>query len=133
MTFKFLEFEQKISDSGILVPIENFKQIPFGIKRIFYIYNIQNNKERGNHGHINLQEIILPIQGSCTIIVHNGKHEQEYKLDKPNKGLHLYGLFWLKMKDFSPNCILLVLCSEVFRQEDNINDYDTFMKLTNFN
>lgn len=126
---KIIFFDKKSSKKGILVPIENSKQIPFNIKRVFYIYDIEKESQRGDHGHQNLEEIIISIQGSCKILVHDAENEKEFNLDSPEKGLYLSNLFWLKMRDFSNNCILLVLCSDFFNEEDNIDDFSKFLKL----
>ena len=84
---------------------------------------------RGFHAHVDLKQIVLAVKGSCNFIVDNGKKKEEIKLSKPNKGLLIEGLVWREMRNFSPDCVLLVLASENYIEKDYIKDYNKFLEL----
>lgn len=102
---------------GNLTVIE--KVIPFDIKRIFYIYGVDESK-RGGHRHKKTIQAAICIKGSCTIYNNNGATEQEFKLDQPNKCLIIEPQDWHTMYHFSPDAILMVLASEYFDESDYI-------------
>jgi dTDP-4-dehydrorhamnose 3,5-epimerase-like enzyme len=102
---------------GNLTVIE--KVIPFDIKRIFYIYGVDNS-ERGGHRHKKTVQAAICIQGSCTIFSTNSKKQEEFVLDSPDKCLILYPEDWHKMHSFSKDAILMVLASEYYNENDYI-------------
>ena len=95
-----------------MIAIEQGYNTPFEIKRVYYIFDTKLGVERGFHAHINLKQIAIVVKGSCTFVLDNGDKREEIKLDNPNKGLFIEGLIWREMKDFSPDCVLVVLASE---------------------
>jgi dTDP-4-dehydrorhamnose 3,5-epimerase-like enzyme len=97
------------------------KVMPFDIKRIFYIYGVDNSK-RGGHRHHKTIQAAVCIQGKCSIYSNNGKIEERFELDQPNKCLILNPEDWHTMYDFSSDAILMVLASEYFSPEDYIYD-----------
>ncbi len=104
---------------GNLTVIENV--FPFSIKRIFYIYGVDDSK-RGGHRHKKTIQAAVCIQGSCTILNHDGVKEESFLLNSPNKCLILHPNDWHVMHDFSPNAILMVFASEFFDAEDYIHE-----------
>ena len=84
--------------------------------------------ERGFHAHNNLEQIAIVVKGSCTFVLDNGKKREEIKLDNPNQGLHISGLIWREMKNFSEDCVLVVLASEHYDESDYIRDYNKFLE-----
>jgi dTDP-4-dehydrorhamnose 3,5-epimerase-like enzyme len=102
---------------GNLTVIE--KTIPFDIKRIFYIYGVDSSV-RGGHRHVKTRQAAICIKGKCTIYNNDGKTEQIFLLDRPDKCLLLETFDWHKMYDFSPDAILMVLASENFDEKDYI-------------
>lgn len=102
---------------GNLTVIE--KNIPFEIKRIFYIYGV-NNEVRGGHRHIATQQAAICIQGKCTIYNNNGNAEEKFTLDSPSKCLIIMPEDWHQMFDFSTDAILMVLASTRFDAKDYI-------------
>jgi dTDP-4-dehydrorhamnose 3,5-epimerase-like enzyme len=114
---------------GSISAAENFNHIPFAVKRVYYIYNLINrNAIRGKHAHKKLQQALFCINGSCEIGLDDGTLRQDITLDTPNTGIYLGVELWHTMKNFSNNCILLVLASEVYKKDDYIRDYDEFKK-----
>jgi dTDP-4-dehydrorhamnose 3,5-epimerase-like enzyme len=102
---------------GNLTVIE--RAIPFDIKRIFYIYGVDDSK-RGGHRHKTTIQAAICLQGSCRIYNYDGEEESVFLLDQPNKCLILEAKDWHTMDHFSPNAILMVLASEYFNQDDYI-------------
>lgn len=112
---------------GIIAVAENQKHIPFDIKRVYYIYGLNNpDAVRGKHAHKELEQVLFCISGSCTIGLDDGTHQQKVHLDKPHIGVYLGHLLWHTMQDFSRDCIMLVLASDVYKEADYIRDYQTF-------
>jgi len=114
---------------GQLVAIEGEDDVPFGIKRVFYIYNTQKGVPRGNHSHYQTKQYLIAVNGSCKVTLDNGKTKQTFDLDEPNKGLFQDVLIWGAMHDFSNDCVLMVLASEYYNELDYIRDYNEFLKV----
>lgn len=113
---------------GKLVSIEEFGDIPFEIKRVFYIYDMGEGVSRGNHSHYKTLQYLIAVRGSCKVTLDDGKEKQTFFLNDPSKGLFQDALKWGVMHDFSDNCVLLVLASEYYEESDYISDYDYFLK-----
>ena len=113
---------------GQLVAIEGKDNVPFDIKRVFYIYGTQKKASRGDHSHYNTKQYLIAVNGSCKVTLDNGKTKQTFDLDEPNKGLFQDALTWGTMHDFSQDCVILVLASEYYDELDYIRDYDEFLK-----
>lgn len=122
-------FEPHGDDRGQLVAIEAMKDLPFEIKRVYYIYDTLSGVRRGFHAHRNLQQILLCVNGSCKIHLDNGYDTQEVVLDKPNEGLYISNDMWREMYDFTPGTVLLVLASEYYDEADYIRNYADFQKM----
>ena len=120
-------------DRGQLVAIEENKDLPFDVKRVYYIYDTLPGVRRGFHAHRNLQQILLCVSGSCKIHLDNGKETAEVLLDKPNEGLYIANDMWREMYDFTPGAVLLVLASEHYDEADYIRNYEDFIKLVREN
>ncbi len=121
-------FQQHGDDRGMLVALEEYSDIPFEIKRVYYMYDTKPEVHRGFHAHKNLQQILVCIHGSCKILLDNGKEKKVVSLEKPYEGLYVSNDMWREMYDFSEDSVLLVLASEPYREEDYIRDYDEFLK-----
>ena len=121
-------FQQHGDERGMLVALEEYSDIPFEIKRVYYMYDTKPEVHRGFHAHKNLQQILVCIHGSCKILLDNGKEKKVVSLEKPYEGLYVSNDMWREMYDFSEDAVLLVLASEPYREEDYIRDYDEFLK-----
>lgn len=115
-------------DRGQLVAIEGLKDIPFDIKRVFYIFGTQPDLPRGQHSHYKVQQYLIAVNGSCKVTLDDGKQKVTYELNQPNIGLFQDALVWGSMHDFSPDCVLLVLASEAYDDADYIREYDEFLR-----
>ena len=120
-------------DRGGLVALESNKNIPFNVKRIYYIFGTKNNVSRGFHAHKALKQLAVCISGSCRMLLDDGKTKESILLDRPTKGLLINDLIWREMHDFSEDCVLLVLASERYDESDYIRDYDEFKSLVKNN
>jgi hypothetical protein len=112
---------------GQLVAIESNIDIPFEIKRVFYIYGAPPNTNRGDHSHYKTKQYLIALHGSCKVTLDDGSEKKTYVLGQPNVGLLQNPLVWGTMYDFSEGCVLLVLASEAYEDADYIRDYDVFM------
>lgn len=115
-------------DRGSLVALEGEKTVPFTIKRVYYIFGTQEGVARGFHAHRNLKQVAVCVTGKCRIVLDDGKTREEAWLDSPTKGLLIGDLIWREMHDFSQDCVLLVLASEHYDENDYIRDYDEFLE-----
>ena len=115
-------FQQHGDERGQLVALEEFKDIPFKIKRVYYMYDTAQGVTRGYHAHKSLQQILICIHGSCKKVV---------PLEKPYEGLYVSNAMWREMFDFSSDAVLMVLASELYDESDYIRDYDEFLKFVN--
>lgn len=116
-------------DRGQLIALEEFNDIPFQIKRVYYMYDTKEGVVRGKHAHKKLEQILVCIHGSCKIRLDNGKERKVVPLEKPYEGLYVGSNMWREMYDFSPDAVLMVLASEVYEEADYIRDYDKFLQL----
>ena len=130
-SFNLLDFKTLGDDRGSLIAIEEGYNTPFAIKRVYYIFDTKEGVERGFHAHINLKQIAIAVKGSCTFVLDDGSKKEEINLNNPNKGLFIEGLIWREMKNFSEDCVLVVLASEHYNENDYIRDYDEFLKVLN--
>lgn len=122
-----IEFKTLGDDRGSLISLEQNKNIPFEIKRIYYIFGTKENVSRGFHAHRNLQQVAVCLSGSCRFVLDNGEKREEIILNSPDKGLYINNYIWREMHDFSPDCVLIVLASDFYLESDYIRNYDDFM------
>ena len=128
MDIKMLEFTPHGDDRGQLIALEEYKDFPFSVKRVYYIYDTLPGVVRGHHAHKSLEQILVCVSGSCGIRLDDGHEKKEIILDSPDKGLYIANNVWREMFDFSPDAVLLVLASELYDERDYIRDYDEFIR-----
>ena len=120
---------RKISDPrGNLTPIEGGLDLPFDIKRIYYLYDVPSGESRGAHAHKELQQLIIAANGSFTITLDDGHNKKVFTLNRPYQGLYVVPGIWRDLDDFSSGAVLLCLASEHYSASDYIRDYDEFLK-----
>ncbi len=129
MITKLQEFKVLGDHRGQLVALEANRQIPFDVKRVFYIYGTQEGVPRGNHSHYKTKQFLVAVNGSCKVTLDNGKEKETFDLNKPNLGLFQDALIWGSMHDFSSDCVLMVLADEYYDASDYITSYDTFLEV----
>jgi dTDP-4-dehydrorhamnose 3,5-epimerase-like enzyme len=122
----------KIKDGrdGVLCVAEQNKNIPFDIKRVFYIYDLHHsNAIRGKHAHKKTEQVIFCINGNFSLLLDDGQSKQQITLNSPEIGVFIGTYVWNTLTNFSNDCILLVLASDIFNENDYIRDYRTFLKI----
>lgn len=124
---KFI-FQQHGDERGQLVALEAGHDVPFEIKRVYYMYDTGEGVIRGCHAHKKLDQVLICLKGSCKILLDNGMEKETVSLEKPYEGLYITGNIWREMYDFTPDAVLIVLASEPYNEDDYIRDYDAFLR-----
>ncbi|KAB7897119.1 WxcM-like domain-containing protein [Rouxiella sp. S1S-2] len=114
-------------ERGCLVSVESMNQVPFDIKRLFYIFNTNANQNRGFHAHRRDKQFLICLVGKLRVRLNDGTKISDHWLDSPSKGLLVKDMVWVEMHDFSKDCALVVLASEKYDKTDYIHDYDVFV------
>lgn len=128
MNYKLIEMNIHGDKRGKLVAIEGLKDIPFEIKRVYYMFDTLPNEARGFHAHKELEQIIIAMDGCCTFILDDGKKREKIVLNRPDVALYIGKNMWREMHDFSYGCKLVVLASEYYNEKEYIRNYDDFLK-----
>lgn len=126
---KLIEFPQKGDDRGHLVIVEGNQDIPFEIKRVFYIYGSDRDVVRGRHANYNTEFVLINVAGTSKVKVDDGTNQKIFSLDRPHTGIFLPKMVWKDMYDFSEDSVLLVLASEHYDAEEYIRDYEQYLKI----
>lgn len=121
-------FQQHGDERGQLIALEEGKDVPFEVKRVYYMYDTKDGVRRGFHAHKSLEQILICVHGSCKILLDDGREKADVVLDCPYEGLYVSNVMWREMYDFSPDAVLMVLASEYYDECDYIRDYDEFLK-----
>lgn len=117
------------SEIGFLSFFESEKDVPFEIKRVYYIYDVPTGTKRGMHAHKTLKQFLWCPYGAIKIVLDNGKEKKEYMLDSPQKGLIVGEGIWRDMYWLKGNSVLCVAASDYYDENDYIRDYDEFLRL----
>lgn len=126
--YKIVEFADLGDERGNLVVIEGEgKDIPFDIKRVFYIYGSDAEVVRGQHANRETEFLMVNVGGTSKVRIDNGKESEIVELNRPGMGLYLPPMLWKDMYDFSPDSILLVLASRHYDAGEYIRDYDAYL------
>lgn len=122
---KVIDIRRYTDTRGYLSVVESGLDIPFEIKRIYYLYMVPE-VARGAHAHKELQQLLIATSGSVEVIMDDGKEKKSFMLDKPWKGLLISAGLWRDLENFSGGAVLLCLASEKYNPEDYIRDYNEF-------
>ena len=114
---------------GSLTAIEGGNDIPFDVKRVYYIYNVPTGTRRGFHSHVDLHQMLICVHGSVKILTKTPFEEEIIELSSENKGLYIGPMIWREMYDFSEGAVLLVLASEHYTEDDYIRDYAKYEEM----
>lgn len=131
MQVKLIPLQTHGDERGSLIALEQDKDIPFEIKRVYYIFNTKEGVIRGFHAHKKLKQVAIAVKGSCRFLLDDGKERISSLLDNPAQGLLIDSCIWREMHDFSEDCVILVLASQHYDESDYIRDYDEFLKVVN--
>lgn len=123
-----LQLPQRPSDAGNICMVESSINLPFDIKRVFYIHDILNGEIRGVHAHKECQQLVIAASGSFEIEMNDGLHTRKTTLDRPGYGLLIPAGIWITLYGFSQGAICLALASEDYNKEDYIREYNDFLE-----
>lgn len=123
---KKIVFLTNKDERGALTVVENQKQIPFDMKRLFYIYGVKDEAARGNHANINSEFVMAALAGSVRVKIDDGNQIEEHILNNPAEGIYIPKMTWKVMDEFSEDCVLLVMSNELYDNNEYIRDYDQF-------
>jgi len=124
---KVIDLPKIHNGAGNLTVLENSQEIPFEVKRIYYLYDVPMGAERGGHGHFKLEQYVIAASGSFSFVLNDGENEKKVFLNDPSKALNIKPAIWREIRGFSSGSICLVLASEVYSEEDYIRDYNDFL------
>jgi hypothetical protein len=114
--------------NGRITAVNNGLELPFDIKRVYYLYDVPGGESRGGHAHKELQQIIIAASGSFDLIVNDGKIKRTFHLNRPYQGVLMPAGLWRELDSFSSGSICLVLASHVYDEADYIRDYNRYKK-----
>lgn len=126
--YKLLSFNQLGDSRGNLIALEGMKNIPFEIKRIFYIYETDQNIIRGQHANKKSEFVLINLAGNCKVKIDDGKNKETITLNKASEGIYIDKMVWKDMYDFSKDSILLVLSNQPYDSEEYVKNYIEFKK-----
>jgi len=115
--------------AGNITPLHGGIEIPFGIKRVYYLYDVPGGETRGGHAHKTLHQLIVAASGSFDVTIDDGTTKKTITLNRPNFGLYIIPGIWRDLHNFSSGAVLLVLASDNYDEKDYIREYDDFLNL----
>ncbi|MFS2158961.1 FdtA/QdtA family cupin domain-containing protein [Pseudomonas sp. Pseusp122] len=126
MKVHYLQLQAHGDERGSLIALEEGKNIPFQVKRVYYMFDTGEGVRRGYHAHKSLKQVAIAVRGSCRFMLDDGTEKIDIRLDNPNQGLLIESFIWREMYDFSPDCVLMVLADNLYDEADYVRDYATF-------
>ncbi|MGY3855936.1 sugar 3,4-ketoisomerase [Aeromonas intestinalis] len=128
MQVKLIPLQTHGDERGSLVALEEGKNIPFEIKRVYYMFKTNQGVRRGFHAHRTLKQVAIAVRGSCRFLLDDGYERVEILLDNPAQGLLIESFMWREMYDFSDDCVLMVLADQLYDENDYVRDYQVFIE-----
>ncbi len=126
---RIINFPKVTDYRGNLSFIEENRQIPFQIKRVYYLYDVPSGASRGGHAHKELQQTVIALSGSFDVILDDGYKRRTFFLNRPHYGLYIPARVWRELENFSSNSVALSLVSQAYDELDYVRNYDDFKKL----
>lgn len=126
MQIQLLQLQTHGDDRGSLVALERGKNVPFEIKRVYYLFGTKTDVRRGYHSHKSLNQLVVAVIGSCRFLLDDGNERIELCLDNPSQGLVIGPRIWHEMYDFSDDCVLMILADQLYDESDYIRNYADF-------
>ncbi|MDE7154601.1 MAG: FdtA/QdtA family cupin domain-containing protein [Muribaculaceae bacterium] len=127
---RIVELPRIRHDNGSLTFFQNSADALFTVRRVFYLYDIPGDSERGGHSHHEAQELIVALSGCFDVVLNDGHQSRRFTLNRPYRGLYIPAGIWRELNNFSSGSVCLVLTSEKFDEEDYVREFDRFLELT---
>lgn len=124
-----LELPKNHAEKGNITAVNNGLEVPFDIKRVYYLYDVPGGEARGGHAHRELHQLIIAASGSFDLTVDDGKVKRTFQLNRPYQGVYMPAGLWRELNNFSSGSICLVLASIPYSESDYIRDYEVFLNL----
>jgi len=132
--WKRIQIKKAVESDGTLYVMENNREVPFDIQRIFLVANVLEGKTRGDHATKKTRLILIPVSGSCKVLVDDGKTREIFVMDDPSEGLLIEPMVWRSMQEFSADCVMMAVCDRPFEPgNETWDDYEVFLKKTGEN
>jgi len=129
MKVQLVSLQSHGDERGSLIALEQDRNIPFEVKRVYYMFDTKNGVRRGFHAHKKLKQMAIAVTGSCKFLLDDGNEKIEVILSNPKQGLIVESFLWHEMYDFSEDCVLLVMADSFYDEDDYVRDYDEFLEL----
>lgn len=129
MNYKVLNLQVINDERGKLVSLESLKNLPFAIKRVYYMFDTSPDEPRGFHAHKELEQLVIAIDGACEFVLDDGKSKESIWLNRPDVGLYIGKNMWREMRNFSYGCKLMILASDYYDESEYIRDYAEFLRM----
>jgi len=126
-----LELPKNHNIKGNITAVNNLKEVPFEIKRVYFLYDVPGGESRGGHAHKDLQQLIVAVSGSFDLIINDGNGKRTFHLNRPYQGVLLPSGLWRELDNFSSGAICLVLASSEYNEFDYLKDFKDFKKFKN--
>ena len=128
MDIERIRLQQHGDQRGMLIALEENRNVPFDIRRVYYLFATKGDVHRGQHAHRHLNQLAITVRGSVTFLLDDGSGPAEVVLDDPSHGLLLGRMVWRELYDFSDDCVLMVLADQLYDRSDYITDYAQFLQ-----
>ena len=128
---KFFNLKTLVETDGNLVPIESNIDVPFTVERIFYVYGVRDQNDRGKHAHYETEQILVCLNGKLEVSCDDGTNKRKYLLESPQQALYIPAMIWDETVYLSKDTVMLALCNSNYDVDDYINDYKKFKSLKN--
>ena len=126
-TCRLIEFPKVLDERGNLSFFQNEDHIPFSIARTYWIYDVPGGEVRGSHAYKSLNEVIVALSGSFDVVLHDGKRESRFHLNRSYYGLYVPRMYWRRMENFSTNSLALIVADKVYDENEYIRDFNEFL------
>jgi oxalate decarboxylase/phosphoglucose isomerase-like protein (cupin superfamily) len=123
---RIIEINKILDQRGNLSFLQSNKEVPFDIKRVYWIYDVPGGEMRGGHAYKNLDEVIIALSGSYDVVLHDGEKEYRYHLNRSYYGLYVPKMIWRHIENFSTNSLALILTNDVYKENEYIRDFSAF-------
>jgi len=126
---KLIDLPKILDDRGNLSFFESNSQIPFEIKRVYWIYDVPGGEQRGGHAYHDLEEVVVALSGSFDVVLHDGNMEKTFTLNRSYYGLYIPKMIWRHIENFSTNSLALIAADKAYNAENYIRDFEFFRQM----